>query len=66
MKGILRSRLVRPGLLQRGLVSDSLARPSAAALQESVKLAAMSRDLISDEEVKIKNFTLNFGPQVLG
>ena len=66
MKCIFRSRLVRPpGLLHRGLASDSLTRPSAAALQESVKLAAMSRDLISGEEVKIKNFTLNFGPQVL-
>ena len=47
----------------RWLSSEPLARPSAAALAEAKKLSLMQRDLISDEETKIKNFTLNFGPQ---
>ena len=50
----------------RGLSSEALARPSAAALKEAQKLSLMQRDLISDEETKIKNFTLNFGPQASG
>merc|ERR1719487_3238493 len=31
--------------------------------QASKKAALMQRDVISDEDTSIKNFTLNFGPQ---
>merc|ERR1719253_467370 len=36
---------------------------SVALAQSSRKAALMQRDIISDEDTSIKNFTLNFGPQ---
>jgi len=43
---------------RRGLVSESLQLAS-----KNDKMAMMGRELVTDEEIKIKNFTLNFGPQ---
>ena len=32
-------------------------------MKKSIKASGMQRDLVSEDEVEIKNFTLNFGPQ---
>ena len=42
----------------RGMVSETL-----ALMKKSKKAASMQRELVSDEDFEIKNFTLNFGPQ---
>ena len=47
-----------PAALSRGMVSETM-----QLMKKSKKAAAMQRDLISEEDFEIKNFTLNFGPQ---
>jgi len=55
-------RLARRGLssaiVEGGSVSETL-----QLARKADKLAEMQRELVYDDEVKIKNFTLNFGPQ---
>ena len=60
-RSLLRSsaRAAAPQLrMQRGLVSETL-----DLMKKSQTQAKMQRDLVTDEEFEIKNFTLNFGPQ---
>lgn len=53
----------RPALLLRCMSTPRIERPSYALRLATEKAAKMQRDLISDEDLTIKNFTLNFGPQ---
>ena len=59
---VLASQTLRAGGL---LVSPSrrLASETLMLMKKSKEAAKMQRDLISDEDFEIKNFTLNFGPQ---
>ena len=54
-------------LLRRGLARTPVGRRNVSetltAMKKSQTAAKMQRDLISDEEFEIKNFTINFGPQ---
>jgi len=66
------SRPLRPAAAAgRGLLRQAkrtafhgIGSNSYAVSLASEKASAMKRDLISDEDTSIKNFTLNFGPQV--
>lgn len=54
----------RAGALRQAARScNSIGSTSYAAALATQKAAKMSRDLISDDDTSIKNFTLNFGPQ---
>jgi len=55
---VLRRARLPADVVRRGLASETV-----AMYKKSNKAAQMQRDLISDEEFEIKNFTLNFGPQ---
>jgi len=57
-RSLLRRSLRAPLGAARPLVSETL-----TVMKRSQEAAKMQRDLISDDEFEIKNFTLNFGPQ---
>ena len=50
-------------LLRRSLSTETALTPSISAMAKRDKGASMQRDLVDADEMKIKNFTLNFGPQ---
>ena len=61
---------MRSALLRRGALASRAPRFARRVTTESYELAArsekaasMQRELVSGEDFKIKNFTLNFGPQ---
>ena len=61
---------MRSGLLRRGALASGASRFARRITTESYELAArsekaasMQRELVSGDDFKIKNFTLNFGPQ---
>ena len=55
-----RSRTLRPlqQVWKRGAVTETM-----ALYKKANQMKSMQRDLITEEEFEIKNFTLNFGPQ---
>ena len=58
--------LAAPGLYAGGLLTAparGLASETLTLMKKSKQAAKMQRELISDEDFEIKNFTLNFGPQ---
>jgi hypothetical protein len=60
----LRPAATRAAVLRQAARScNSIGSTSYAAALATQKAAKMSRDLISDDDMSIKNFTLNFGPQ---
>ena len=57
-----RGSWVRPGVAPSRFLCAA-ATSTLALKRRSAKLAEMQRDVVNDQDLSIKNFTLNFGPQ---
>ena len=57
-----RGSWVRPGVATPRFLCAA-ATSTLALKRRSAKLAEMQRDVVNDQDLSIKNFTLNFGPQ---